>query len=182
MELPEPVPLGLAGPHIIMVLFLLAALRALGLLPFFEGEEVDGGVPGLLRDLLLKDCLQFPLEGLRLVLHFFVAQVTVLVELVHELAGREGKTPPMGWNAWYAYLCNINETIVQKTADFIVSSGLAAKGYKYICLDDCWQVARNSTTKEIIEEKAKFPSGMAALADYIHSKGLLFGIYSDSGT
>ena len=112
----------------------------------------------------------------------FLVVLVVCLGTVGALDNGVGKTPPMGWNAWYAYLCNINETIVQKTAAFIVSSGLAAKGYKYICLDDCWQVARNSTTKEIIEEKAKFPSGMAALADYIHSKGLLFGIYSDSGT
>ena len=64
----------------------------------------------------------------------------------------------------------------------MVSTGLAAKGYKYINLDDCWQIARNATTREIIEDKTKFPSGMAALGEYIHSKGLFFGVYSDAGT
>lgn len=65
--------------------------------------------------------------------------------------------------------------------DLLISTGLAAKGYKYVNLDDCWQIDRNSTTKEIIEDFKKFPSGMGALGEYIHSKGLLYGLYSDAG-
>lgn len=56
-----------------------------------------------------------------------------------------GKTPPMGWNSWNKFHCdNLNETIVKETADLLVSTGLAAKGYKYVNLDDCWQIDRNS--------------------------------------
>jgi len=51
-----------------------------------------------------------------------------------------GRTPPMGWNSWNHFGCNINENLIKQTADLIVSTGLAAKGYKYVNLDDCWQV------------------------------------------
>ena len=61
-----------------------------------------------------------------------------------------GKTPPMGWNSWNRFHCNINETLIKQTADLLVSTGLAAKGYKYVNLDDCWQIDRNKTTNEII--------------------------------
>ena len=51
-----------------------------------------------------------------------------------------GKTPPMGWNSWNRFRCNINETLIRQTADLLVSLGLAAKGYRYVNLDDCWQI------------------------------------------
>jgi alpha-galactosidase len=93
-----------------------------------------------------------------------------------------GKTPPMGWNSWNHFDCNISETIVKATADRIVELGLDKKGYVYVNLDDCWQIARDNTTKVIIEDKKNFPSGMGALAKYVHDKGLKFGLYSDAGT
>lgn len=93
-----------------------------------------------------------------------------------------GRTPPMGWNTWNHFGCKINETIIKETADLLVSTGLAAKGYKYLNIDDCWQIDRNATTNEIIHDAAKFPKGIPALAEYVHSKGLLFGLYSDAGT
>ncbi len=68
-----------------------------------------------------------------------------------------GRIPPMGWNSWNKFKCNINETLIKQTVDLLVSSGLAAKGYKYVNLDDCWQIDRNKTTNEIIEDKTKFP-------------------------
>jgi alpha-galactosidase len=105
----------------------------------------------------------------------------LLLFLVSALDNGLGRTPPMGWNSWNHFHCNINENLIRQTADLMVSTGLAAKGYRYINLDDCWQIDRNATTKEIIEDKTKFPSGMAALGEYIHSKGLLFGLYSDAG-
>ena len=58
-----------------------------------------------------------------------------------------GRTPPMGWNSWNHFACKINETIVKQTADLLVSTGLAAKGYKYLNIDDCWQISRNESTK-----------------------------------
>lgn len=57
-----------------------------------------------------------------------------------------GRTPPMGWNSWNHFACNINETVIRETADLLVSTGLAAKGYKYLNIDDCWQVDRNLIT------------------------------------
>jgi alpha-galactosidase len=110
-----------------------------------------------------------------------VVAILLLIALSYALDNGVGKTPPMGWNSWNRFGCNINETLIRQTADLLVSTGLAAKGYKYLNLDDCWQITRNETTGEIIEDKTKFPSGMAALGEYIHSKGLLFGLYSDAG-
>ncbi|KAL4483250.1 hypothetical protein ABPG74_019276 [Tetrahymena malaccensis] len=86
----------------------------------------------------------------------------------------------MGWNSWNHFHCDISEDLIKKTADAIVSSGLSDAGYKYVNLDDCWQISRDSEGY-IQEDKAKFPSGIKALADYIHSKGLKFGLYSDAG-
>lgn len=86
----------------------------------------------------------------------------------------------MGFNTWNRFQCNINETLVRDTADAIVVSGLVDLGYVYLNIDDCWQVSRDENGK-IVEDPKTFPSGMKALADYVHSKGLLFGLYSDSG-
>lgn len=72
--------------------------------------------------------------------------VLLLVGLATSLDNGLGKTPPMGWNSWNKFHCNINEQLIKQTADLLVSTGLAAKGYKYLNLDDCWQLQRNSTT------------------------------------
>ncbi len=90
------------------------------------------------------------------------------------------KTPPMGWNSWNKFGCNVNEKIIREMADAMVSSGMKAAGYEYINIDDCWQGKRDSLGF-IHPDSAKFPSGMKALADYVHSKGLKIGIYSDAG-
>jgi len=89
--------------------------------------------------------------------------------------------PPMGWNTWNTFACNINEASIKSVADSIVSMGLKDVGYEYIVVDDCWQKSRG-TDSVIVADITKFPSGIKALADYIHSKGLKFGIYSDAGT
>ncbi len=91
-----------------------------------------------------------------------------------------GRTPPMGWNSWNKYACEINEALIKQTTEALISTGLAAKGYQYVNLDDCWQVSRDANNR-IQEDKTKFPSGMKGLADFIHSKGLKFGVYSDAG-
>lgn len=89
-------------------------------------------------------------------------------------------TPPMGWNSWNKYACNVSETLIMGMADAMVSSGMKDAGYQYIVIDDCWQVARDENG-EIVVDKDRFPHGMKFLADYIHSKGLKFGIYSCAG-
>ena len=89
-------------------------------------------------------------------------------------------TPPMGWNSWNKFQCNVNETLIKETADAMVSTGLAEAGYQYVVIDDCWHGDRDSLGM-IHENPETFPSGMKALADYIHSKNLKFGIYSCAG-
>lgn len=91
------------------------------------------------------------------------------------------KTPPMGWNSWNKFACNVNEQLIRETADAMVSTGMKAAGYQFVNVDDCWHGARDSLGF-IRPDPARFPSGMKALADYIHSKGLKLGVYSDAGS
>ena len=91
------------------------------------------------------------------------------------------KTPPMGWNSWNKFQCNVSEQLIRETADAMVSSGMQAAGYQYINIDDCWHGTRDSLGF-IRVDPARFPSGMKALSDYVHSKGLKLGIYSDAGS
>lgn len=91
------------------------------------------------------------------------------------------KTPPMGWNSWNKFGCNVSEDLIRQAADALVSTGMKDAGYQYIVIDDCWQVSRDNEGN-IVPDAQRFPSGVKKLADYIHSKGLKFGIYSDAGT
>lgn len=92
------------------------------------------------------------------------------------------RTPPMGWNSWNVFGKNISEQVIKETADAIVSSGLKDVGFEYLVIDDLWHGGRDSATGQLYADPKKFPSGIKALADYVHSKGLKFGIYSDAGT
>ena len=90
-------------------------------------------------------------------------------------------TPPMGWNSWNRFACNIDEQLIRSTADALASSGMKDAGYEYLIIDDCWHGERDARG-DIQPDPKRFPSGIKALADYVHSKGLKFGIYSDAGT
>lgn len=90
-------------------------------------------------------------------------------------------TPPMGWNTWNKFGCDINEELVRQNAEAMVKSGMKAVGYRYIVIDDCWQSSRDREGN-IVADPQHFPSGIKALADYVHSLGLEFGIYSDAGS
>jgi alpha-galactosidase len=90
------------------------------------------------------------------------------------------KTPPMGWNSWNKFGCNVSEQLIRETADAMVLSGMKDAGYQYVIIDDCWHGKRDSLGF-IHPDPERFPSGIKALADYVHSKGLKFGIYSDAG-
>ncbi len=91
------------------------------------------------------------------------------------------KTPPMGWNSWNKFGCNVSEKLITGMADAMVESGMMDAGYEYIVIDDCWQVDRDENG-EIVVDAERFPNGMKHVVDYVHSKGLKFGIYSCAGT
>jgi alpha-galactosidase len=105
-----------------------------------------------------------------------LSHVTVFAQFP-ELA----QTPPMGWNSWNAFGLEINSTIVMAVADSMVAKGMADAGYEYIVIDDGWQIDRDENGV-IIADSTRFPEGIQFLADYVHSKGLKFGIYTCCGT
>jgi len=106
----------------------------------------------------------------------------------HALDNGLARTPPMGWNSWNKFACKgLNEKVVRATADTMAANGMKDAGYQYVILDDCWQSPITATSNgrdaqgNIVPDPERFPSGIKALADYIHSKGLKFGIYTDVG-
>lgn len=86
----------------------------------------------------------------------------------------------MGWNNWAHYMCDIDEAKVIANADALVSTGLAAKGYDTVTVDDCWMTRSRDAQGNLVVDTQKFPHGMAWLGEYLHAKGLKFGIYEDS--
>ena len=90
--------------------------------------------------------------------------------------------PPMGWNDWYSFTCNVNERLVEQSAQAMVASGMKAAGYRYVNIDDCWLARQRDASGNLQADPVKFPDGIAAVADYVHSLGLELGIYEDVGT
>jgi alpha-galactosidase len=115
----------------------------------------------------------------RFFLLFSIISLSVLSLQAQKFQGL-ALTPPMGWNSWNKFGCNVNEQMIRDMADAMISTGMHDAGYEYIVIDDCWQVSRDSLGF-IVADPKRFPSGIKALADYIHSKGLKFGIYSCAG-
>ena len=111
-----------------------------------------------------------------------VVAILLGVQSVYAIDNGVGLTPAMGWNSWNKYACNINETLIMQTADTIVNLVLDKLRYQYVNIDDCWMTAMRTPEGQIKPDPIRFPSGMKALADYIHSKGLKFGVYSSAGT
>ncbi|MDW8289478.1 MAG: glycoside hydrolase family 27 protein, partial [Armatimonadota bacterium] len=91
-------------------------------------------------------------------------------------------TPPMGWNSWNTFGAEIHEELIRQVADVFVEAGLREAGYTYVVIDDLWESDERDDQGRLVPDPKKFPSGMKALADYVHSKGLKFGIYSCAGT
>ena len=87
------------------------------------------------------------------------------------------QTPPMGWNSWNKFGCNVSEQLIKEMADAMIATGMKDAGYEYLVIDDCWQVGRDEEGNIQVDPK-RFPNGMKALADYVHAKGLKMGIYS----
>jgi alpha-galactosidase len=105
------------------------------------------------------------------------------IKIYAQVKSKEGNilasTPPMGWMTWNYFADNINETDIMEMADAMVSTGMLSAGYNYVFIDDGWQGGRDNRNN-IIADRKKIPSGIKALADYVHSKGLKLGIYSDA--
>ncbi|WP_173064516.1 glycoside hydrolase family 27 protein [Phytohabitans houttuyneae] len=87
------------------------------------------------------------------------------------------RTPPMGWNSWNTFGCNINEALIRQMADAIVSTGMRDRGYQYVVVDDCWFNPNRDSAGNLQGDPSRFPSGMKALGDYLHARNLKFGIY-----
>ena len=114
---------------------------------------------------------------------FLVAITSYLLIFPHSALGLDnglGLTPQMGWNSWNHFGCSISEQLIGDTIESLASSPLKAAGYKYVNIDDCWALNRSSEGNIVADSKL-FPSGIAALAEHAHSKGLKFGLYSDAG-
>ena len=134
----------------------------------------------------------------------FAAALAVAVSLTSQSLADSGATiiarpslallPPMGWNSWNCLTEHVTEQAVREMADAMVSSGMKGAGYQYIVVDDFWEQGRVSKTERKVEDRpgrdangillvdpVRFPSGIKALADYVHSKGLKFGIYTSPG-
>ncbi|GAA1537348.1 NPCBM/NEW2 domain-containing protein [Dactylosporangium maewongense] len=90
--------------------------------------------------------------------------------------------PVMGWNSWNRFGCNIDENLIKATADAMVSTGLKASGYTYVNIDDCWMASTRDAQGRLRPDPVRFPGGIAAIADYVHARGLKLGIYSSAGT
>lgn len=95
---------------------------------------------------------------------------------------RTGLTPPMGWNSWNTFTWDINERLIREIADCMVDDGYLDAGYEYVVIDDCWSLKNRDAQGNLVPDPDKFPAGMKALADYVHSKGLKFGMYACAGT
>jgi alpha-galactosidase len=91
-------------------------------------------------------------------------------------------TPPMGFNDWNAYGCNVSEQLIEQTALAMHNDGMQAAGYQYVNIDDCWMSSSRASNGNLVADPSKFPDGIAAVASYVHSLGLKLGIYEDAGT
>jgi hypothetical protein len=105
----------------------------------------------------------------------------VLIGTADGLDNGLGLTPQMGWSSWNAIGSTVSAQYVKQVADYMVSSGLAAKGYTYCNVDEGWMIGRDDTTLMPIADPKAFPGGMKNLGDYIHKQGLLYGLYTSRG-
>jgi alpha-galactosidase len=111
-----------------------------------------------------------------------ITPVTATAQAEPAQQATQATSPPMGWNSWNKFNCNINEQVIRAAADSMVSSGMKAAGYTYVNIDDCWAEHDRDAEGKLVANHERFPSGIKALADYVHSKGLKLGIYTSAGT
>ncbi len=92
------------------------------------------------------------------------------------------KKPPLGWNTWNTFGENISEALILETADKLIEYGYKDAGYEYVVIDDCWSLKERDKDGRLVPDPEKFPHGMKFIADYLHERGLKFGMYSCAGT
>ncbi len=124
-------------------------------------------------------------SSLRRAISFVSLATIAAVALGARGAGRRhdnglARTPPMGWNSWNHFGCDVSAKLIRDVADAMAANGMRDAGYQYVTIDDCWQVSRDAKGV-IVADSARFPGGIKPVADYVHSKGLKFGIYTDAG-
>ncbi len=115
-----------------------------------------------------------------LVLAFFLVTLGLTRGPRPALDNGVARTPPMGWNSWNHFGCDVSAQLIRETADAMVTSGLRDAGYQFVVIDDCWQTARDARGR-LVADSVRFPGGIKPLADYVHARGLKFGIYTDAG-
>jgi alpha-galactosidase len=124
---------------------------------------------------------RIPARGLLAAALVVVAVLALFSSGPHHAAraapGSPAVTPPLGWNSWNSFGCGVTESQVRQAADAMVSSGMRDAGYQYVVVDDCWFDPQRDAQGNLRAHPTKFPGGMKALGDYIHSRGLKFGIY-----
>ena len=110
--------------------------------------------------------------------------MSMSIAVTDALSNGLGMTPPMGWNAWNKFKCDVSADLIKQQTDKFVELGLLDYGYQYINLDDCWQSTQRDEDGFIQADPAKFPDGIQDLADYVHNKDekMKIGIYSSAGT
>ena len=100
----------------------------------------------------------------------------------NETGSGDASTPPVGWNSWNSFACDVSADLVKQTADAIVDSGMRDVGYEYVNIDDCWLLKERDSNGNLQPDPDKFPNGIAGVADYVHGKDLKLGIYESAGT
>ena len=111
----------------------------------------------------------------------WLAAFAVTTDLTSALNNGMELVPGMGWSNWESAGCNIDEGLIRRSADALVAKGLAKAGYTVVGVDDCWANLARNATGHLVANATKFPSGMRALGDYLHARGLKFRIYSSAG-
>lgn len=111
----------------------------------------------------------------------FLANIPDTAE-AHDVQDHLVETPPMGWNSWNTFACDIDAELIKETADAMVESGMKEAGYEYVNIDDCWMASERDENGNLQPDPETFPNGIDAVADYVHKRGLKLGIYSSAGT
>ena len=113
--------------------------------------------------------------------YMWILLVLVSVHVQAQKFDSLAMTPPMGWNSWNTFSVNIDEKLINGIADSFIKDGLKDAGYEYLVIDDGWMAKERDKNGNLLADPEKFPNGMKAVIDYVHSKGLKFGIYNCAG-